>query len=66
MIHSVLALLHLVVGNVVPQTSSAQYALKHTVTALSLLRKVISEGGIHSDDAAIVSAVCLVCFSVSS
>lgn len=62
--HSVLALLHLVRGAVAPQTESSRNALQHTGAAIAHIRKLISERGDWSDDAVILSVVCLASFAV--
>ncbi|KAK6364848.1 hypothetical protein LTS17_011752 [Exophiala oligosperma] len=61
--HAAFALLHLVVGNVIPRTNSSRNALQHTATAIFLLRKILSERPLQNDDATFVAIVCMASFS---
>ena len=62
--HAALALLHLVIGNVAPQTSSGYSALQHAVAAMGMMRTALTASDPLNDDAAFVAIVSLAAFAV--
>jgi hypothetical protein len=62
--HAALALLHLVLANVAPETTSGRIAFQHAVAAIGAMRKAVAMNDALNDDAAFVAVVCLAAFAV--